>query len=586
LDRDLLAAALGQEKAQVIVRGGNLVNVITEEIYPADVAIYESTIVGVGDVSIYEGSNTEFIEAAGSHLVPGLIDGHVHLECSKLSVSMFANAVIPFGTTSVITGLDEITGVAGLPGTRAFLDEANAGPLRLFWGSPAKLPYTMPESTIGYPFGPDEHELAFAWPEHIGIWETVQEFVFERDEKVLAALDLAAVHRLPIFGCAPMCRGAKIAALLCAGVRMDHESYTAAEALEKLRNGMWMMIRESSVAHFLEENIKVVTEYGAASRRIAFCSDDVAAMAVLEHGHMDHLVRMAIDSGVEPITAIQMATVNCAEMYRIDDQVGSISPGRHADLLLVEDLEHFRPHSVIAKGRLVAKDSQMLIPAIPPARSEMLRETFKRSVIQASDLSLTVETKGERVRVLTMAMSGSVPFVRTPHEVVLPVRDGRVQLDPDQDVAFVTVVERFGKSTHCPIAFMSGFGLRDGALASSVSPDDNNVVCIGTSRNDMALAVNSVLEAGGGQAVVSHGQLDAFLPLPIAGIVADVDVHEMAEEEDKVEKAARSLGCAHKAPMKYMSFLSVTAIPELAITDVGLIDCVNLKILDPVLGIE
>jgi adenine deaminase len=283
-DLELVDVALGRSPADLVIRGGTLVNVFTEETYPADVAVSGSKIAAVGDVSGQTGPGTRVVDAAGSFLVPGLIDGHLHVECGKLSVTMFANAVVPLGTTSIVSGLDQIFVVAGLEGVREFLDEAASGPLGVFWGAPSKLPYTLPESTVGHTFGPAEHALAQQWPECVALWETVQEFVFERDPKVLEAIDLAARHRLPVMSCAPLAEGAKIAALACAGFRADHECYSAEETLAKLRNGMYAMIRESSVAHFLTENLRVITEHKAKADRIGFCTDDVTATDILSRG--------------------------------------------------------------------------------------------------------------------------------------------------------------------------------------------------------------------------------------------------------------------------------------------------------------
>jgi adenine deaminase len=584
MDVELLDVAAGARPADLVVRGGRLVNVFTEEIYPADVAVAGERIVAVGDVTGYASSTTEAIDAAGRYLVPGLIDGHLHLECSKLSVTMFARTVLPFGTTSVISGLDQIFVVAGLAGVREFLDEAGRCPMSLFWAAPAKMPYTYPESTVGFSFGPEQHREAQGWPECVGIWETVQEFITERDEKVLAALDLAARNRLPVFGCAPMASGRRLAALLCAGMRADHECYSAAETLDKLRSGMYVMLRESSVAHFLAENIKAITEGGATTDRVGFCTDDVTATDVLRLGHLDHLVRMAIGHGIAPVKAIQMATINCAQIYRIDDQVGSISPGRLANILLIDDPADFRVHQVIAKGRPVAADGRMLAPAEPPPRSQQLVLTFRNRGVQPSDLLVRPDTAAGAVRVLAMQMSQDVPFVRKRREVVLPVTDGVVYPDTDQDVLYVTVVERFGKTDHHPVAFISGFGLRDGAMASSASPDDNNILCIGASPADMARAVNHVAAAGGGQVVVRGGEILAWLPLPVGGIVADLPPEEMAAHEARLDAAARDLGCPFDSPFMYMIFLSVTAIPDYAMTDLGLIDCVSLTVASPILG--
>jgi adenine deaminase len=584
MDPGLLDAAAAARPADLAVRGGLLVNVFTEEIYPADVAVAGDRIVAVGDVTEYLGEATALVDAAGRYLVPGLIDGHLHLECSKLSVTMFANTVVPFGTTSVVSGLDQIFVVAGLAGVREFLDEARASPLTLLWAAPAKMPYTFPESTVGFTFGPAQHREAQAWPECVGIWETVQEFITERDGGVLAALDQAARSRLPVFGCAPMASGGRLATLLCAGVRADHECYSAAETLEKLRNGMYVMLRESSVAHFLDENIKAITEGGAKTDRVGFCTDDVTAYDVLRQGHLDRLVRMAIGHGIEPVKAIQMATINCAQIYRIDDRVGSISPGRLANILIVDDPAAFGVQRVIAKGRLVAENGQMIRAAEPPPRSDGLLRTFRNRRAVPADFSVQAGSDAQAVRVLAMRMSQDVPFVRKRRDVTLAVRDGLVQPDLDQDVLYVTVVERFGKTDHHPVAFISGFGLREGAMASSASPDDNNILCIGTNPADMADAVNRVAEAGGGQVVVRGGEVLAWLPLPVGGIVADLPPEQMAAKEAELDDAARRLGCTFASPFMYLIFLSVTAIPDYAMTDLGLIDCVELSVVNPVLG--
>jgi adenine deaminase len=582
-DLELVDVALGRSPADLLIRGGSLVNVFTEEIYPADVAVSGSKIAAVGDVSGQAGPDTRVVDASGSFLVPGLIDGHLHVECSKLSLTMFAQAVVPLGTTSIVSGLDQIFVVAGLAGVREFLDEAALGPLGVFWGAPSKLPYTFPESTVGHTFGPAEHAEAQGWPECVGVWETVQEFVFERDPKVMDAMDLAARRRLPVLACAPLAEGAKIAALACAGFRADHECYSAEETLAKLRNGMYAMIRESSVAHFLTENLRVITEHGAKADRIAFCTDDVTATDLLSRGHLDHLVRMAIAQGLEPMRAIQMATINCAQIYRIDHLVGSISPGRVADILLVDDLRAFRVRQVVAKGALVASGGEMTVPVRPPARSPGLLHTVSVAPVVPADLQVRTDRRAVRARVLSMAMSEEVPFVRKRRDVELDVRDGVVLPDVSRDVLYVTVVERYGKSAHRPVAFVSGFGLRAGAMASSASPDDNNILCVGTNPADMAAAVNHLASEGGGQVVVRDGEVLAFLALPIGGIVADVHPREMARMEAGLDDAARGLGCRLPSPFMYLIFLSITAIPDYAITDLGLIDCVSLQAISPLL---
>lgn len=582
--RKLVRAGAGELKADLVIQNGRLVNVATAEIYPADVAVFGSTVVAVGDVSLQTGDDTRVLDAGGGFLTPGLIDAHLHMECSKLSVTSLASMLVPLGTTSVVSGLDQILVVAGVEGVRAFLDEAKATPLRVFWGAPCKTPYTIPTSNVGYRFGPADHEVSQGWPECVGVWETVREFVQEEDEDVLAAIEIARQNRLPVFGCAPMARGASLSGYLSAGIRYDHESYDAEEAVEKLRNGMFLGIRESSYAHFLEENIQAITRHApGASRRVSFCTDDICASDVLDRGHLNNLVRMAIREGIEPIVAVQMATINCAEAYRIDDRVGTIAPGHLADILIVDDLEDFTVRQVISNGRLVAQEGTLIESLRPPPRSALLTDTFHVADVVPDDFVVRTDADSGRVRVLAMGMTEQI-FVRERRDVLLDVQGGIVKPDPLQDVLYVSVVERYGKTTNRPVAFVSGFGLRSGALATSTAPDDNNIVCVGASSEDMAVAVRHLAESGGGQVVVDGGKVLEFLALPIGGIVADLEPTEMARREGLLEAAAKGLGCDLHWPFMYLFFLPITAIPDYAITDVGPIDVVKMERFEPVLG--
>lgn len=581
--RQRIRAGRGELKAELVVKGGKLVNVVSEEIYPADVAIFGDRIVATGNVDAYVGPATRAIDVGGKYLCPGLIDGHLHVECSKMSITSFAKAVVPLGTTGIVSGLDQVLVVAGLEGAREFLDEAKGTPLKIFWGAPCKTPYTLPRSNVGHYFGPREHEATHHWPECVGIWETVREFIQEMDGDVLAALEIAQRSRLPVLGCAPMARGVKLNSYLAAGIRLDHESYTAEETLEKLRNGMYVVIRESSISHFLNENLRVVTEMGIkATRRISFCTDDVVAADILKRGHLDNMVRMAIAMGIPPLTAIQMATINGAEAYRIDHMVGSISPGRIADILVVGDLQDFRVERVIANGRLAAESGRLTEKLDPPVRSDRLTHTFKVAAVAAAEIAVPARTDKPQIRALTMAVNPQQIFVRKRFDAMLPVRGGHVLADASQDIQYVTVVERYGRTRNRPTAFVSGFGLKSGALATSTAPDDNNIVCVGENAADMAVAINHIIANNGGQVVVDKGKIVSFLPLPIGGIVSDLEPEEMAQREAELDDAARALGCRLPWPFMYMFVLQITAIPDYAITDLGPIDCINLKVFDPV----
>lgn len=582
-DRHLLDVAYGRAHADAIIANGKLVNVLTGEIYPADVAIAAGRVAAVGDVSAQRGPRTEIIDAQGRFLTPGLIDGHVHIECSKLSVTMFSDLVSRYGTTSAISGLDQILVSAGIAGVEEFLAETENGPMRVWWGAPAKAPYTVPESNVGHRFAVAEHAIAQQMPECVGLWETVQEFVEFGDEEVLTAMDMAERNRLRAFGCAPLVDARRIAGYAASGVALCHESYSPAEELEKLRNGIDIIIRESTAAPMLRENIKLVTELGAPSHRVGFCTDDVTATDVLGRGHLDYVVRLAIECGVSPVVAIQMATINTARMYRLDDRIGAIAPGRFADILLVDSLEDFRPQTVITGGRIVARDGKSLSAPVAPARSAAIGETFRLAAVDPDRIKVTAA--GRTATVQTIVLSKDVAFKRPGEQIELDIVGGIVQPDASQDTIMVTVAERYGRTDNLPVAFVKGFGLTKGAIATSASPDDNNVVCAGVGAADMALAINEVAAMGGGQVAVADGEVIARLPLPVGGIVADLVAEDMAAAEQAMDAAARDqLGSRLASPFGQLLFLSITAIPDWAMTDLGLIDCVSFKVVDPVVS--
>ncbi len=580
--KELVRAGRAITTSDVVIRGGNLINVMSSEVYPADIAIHKDTIVAIGDVTDYIGPETNVIDATGKYLAPGLIDGHIHSECSKLSITSYAKAVVPRGTTSMISGLDEYISVSGLEGLKEIFEEIEKSPLKVFWGAPHQTPYTIPQSTVAFNFTQDVHREVQKWPECFGVWETVREFIQEEDEQTLGAMAIAAENNLPVFGCAPMCQGKDLNGYLATGVRLDHESYTHEEVVEKMRNGMHMLIRESSVTHFLEENIRAVTEVNAAfSRRVSFCTDDVTATDVLEKGHLDNVVRLAIKAGVSPMEAIQMATINSAEAYRIDHMVGSICPGRIADILFVDSPETFNVLDVMTDGKLVAKDHKLTFELTAPKRSNILTSELKCPKVSASDFEYKVDIESGTAKVLSMDVKG--PFVRKRRDVELNVENYIVQPDAAQDVAMVSVLERFGRNGNKSLAFCSGWKLKKGAMASSAAPDDNDIVVMGANAADMAIAVNHLIENGGGQVVVADGKVVEFLPLPVGGICSDVEPEEMAAAEKVINASAKELGCDLPEPLMYMFFLPITAIPDYAITDVGPVDCIKLEVFDPIL---
>ncbi len=583
--KEIIQAGRAVIPADIVIEGANLVNVHTQEIYPADVAIYKDMIVATGDVQEYIGENTKRFDAKGKYLVPGLIDGHIHVECSKLSITSYAKAVVPHGTTSMISGLDEYISVSGLEGLQEIFDEIKQTPLKVFWGAPYKTPYTFPTSTIACNFTPEVHKTVQDWPECFGVWETVREAVQELDEDTLIALSEATRRRKPIFGCAPMARGKELNGYLCSGVRLDHESYDHEEAVEKLRKGMFMIIRESSVTHFLAENIRAITEViPQAARRVSFCTDDVTANDITTKGHLDNVVRLAIQAGVEPIVAIQMATINSAEAYRIDHLVGSIAPGKIADILIIDDPEKFNVQEVFASGKHVGSNNKLTIDLQAPKRSKVLSGALKCEKVSKEDFEYRVDIQEGTAKVLSMNVIG--PFVRKRRDCILQVKDGIVQPDTEQDVLLVSVIERFGKNGNKSLGFCSGWKLKRGAMASTAAPDDNNLIVMGANPEDMAIAANYLIEQGGGQVVVADGQIIDFLPLPVGGICSDEDPEYIASREREINAICSELGCDLPEPMMYMFFLPITAIPDYAITDIGPVDCIKLDTFNPILGLN
>lgn len=579
--KEYIKAGGAKIPSDTIIKNGQLVNVMTNEVYPADVAIYKGKIVAVGNVEGYGGEETTIVDAQGKYLVPGLIDGHIHVECSKMSMTSFSKAVTPYGTTSVISGLDEYISVVGMDGLKEVFKEIENLPLRVYWGAPYKTPYTIPQSTIAYNITPEVQKEVQSWPECFGVWETVREAVQTLDEDTMETLAIAHNNHLPIFGCAPMARGKHLNEYLSAGIRLDHESYDHEEIVEKARNGMHILIRESSVTHFLKENIRAVTEVNSAiARRTSFCTDDVHATDILTHGHVDNVVRLAIEAGVAPMTAIQMATINSAEAYRIDDQVGSIAPGRFADILFVDSLEEFNIDTVISKGEVVAKNNKMVVDLPAVGRTPLLASKLKCEMTTPETFEYKVGIQNGTAKIRAIESHGA--FVRKEKFVTLDVKDGKVVLDVEKDVAMVSVLERFGKNGNKALGFVAGWGMKRGAMASSSAPDDNNLIVMGTNSEDMSLAINTLIECGGGQVIVADGKVTSLLKLPIGGIVTDEDPEVLVAAEAQMHKEIAVLGSSVPDPMFYMSFLPITAIPDLAITDVGNVDCVTLEIFDPI----
>ncbi len=583
--RDDVQAGLGSIKSDKVIIGGELVNVLTREIYKADVAIRGPKITFVGDVSGYVDEKTQVIDAKGKYLVPGLIDGHTHPESSLLSPTRFAETVVPTGTTSIMTAFDEYATVLGLPAIRYFLDEVKRTPLKVFEIVPCRVPYFPWADTTGGYMGAKEVAEALAWPESIGIWETIRTLVIRSDKDVLGAIKETRKRRQYVHGAGFGTPTQLLAGYLGAGIRSDHEIMTKEEALEKLRMGLKVQVWEGAVLSMLADIIKFATENkNIDTRGISIITDDVDVEYFHTYGHTNHLVKRAMEEGIDPVTAIQMVSLNSAETYGVDHLVGSVAPGKFADVLLVDDLKSFKVESVIANGKLAAKDGKMLSELKVPERPKRYLCTvhLKKRVTPEMMKIKTKNPRARRAKVLSMLVPPYAP-IRLRHEATLEVEGGVVKPSTDQDVLYIDVVERYGKTSNIGKAFVTGFGLKEGAIATSMAHDNHNIAVLGANPEDMSYAVNHIAEIQGGQVVVSNGKVIDELRLPLCGIGTDKPAHELLERVKSLNTTAQKLGSKLKRPFMFLIFVPLAVIPDYAVTDKGFYDVKTEKFISPIL---
>jgi len=581
--QDVVLTALGKRSADLVIKNGVIVNTITRETFEGGIAVTGKRIAAIGNVDYTVGDNTKVIDANGAYIVPGLIDGHVHVETSLLSYARFAQAVMPHGTTAVMCDFHEVGIVSGVKGIKATIDEANKTPLKLYFIVPVKIPFHPGLETTGGELGPEDVKELLQIPNAVGLSEIVAMNVLMGDPSYLKAIEYAKNAKVTLEGHAPTLKDAMLSAYAVFGIRSDHESFTTEEAWQRIRNGIRLMMREGSVAKNLHETIKVITEKKVDPRYAIMITDDVDAPDLLKDGHLDHLIRRAIEEGVDPITAIQMVTINTAENYRVDHEVGSLTPGRYADILLVDDLEKFNVKTVIANGEMVAKDGKMVKDFPLPEHDPVLLNTVKlKKKIEPDDLKFRVEKSSGKVKLIVMKVPPTIPIVEHDEDV-FEIKDGVVYPDPSRDLAQISVVERHGKTGDVGSAFIRGFNLKEGAFASSMAHDNHNIVVLGTNLEDMAHAVNRVAELQGGQVVVKNGEILAELSLPIAGLMSDEPPEVVADKVEKLKEATHKLGSTIYHPFMFLIFIPLAAIPLYAITDKGFVDVMKQKLISPVI---
>ncbi len=577
----------GKRKADLIIQGGTLVNVLSKEMYQADVAIVEDRIISTGDVSVYKGSETEIFDATGKYIAPGFIDGHIHPESSNLSMRGFAKILLQHGTTSIMTDLHEIGVVSGLEGIEATLEEAKQTDLSLYFVVPSHVPFSPDMETSGGQFDASIIGKALQREDAVGLSEIVAPYVVMGYPDLLEAMEMTQRAGKSLQGHLPETTGQALDTCLGLGVSTDHESLSTEEALEKIRKGCHVMMREGSAARNLPDLSKLITEHHVDSTLCSIVTDDLHTIDVVDRGHLDDSLRTAVSLGIDFLTAVQMVTINAARCFHLDWEVGSIAPGKLADITMLDSTESPKVTDVISKGKVVVKDAAVCVDYPVLEHDQILQHTITipNGKIKPSDLGIAVDPKAKRAKVLGMRTLDWIP-ITIAQEGELPVHDGFIQADTDQDLLLIAQVERYGKNGNIGKAFMAGFNLKQGAMASSVAHDNHNIIVLGTNLEDMALAVNRVAELEGGQVMVVDGKVVEEIAYPICGLLSDMDAEELAERKKALIKASQDAGSKIGFPFLFLSFIGLAAIPEYAITDKGFIDVLKQKIIDPVVSLQ
>ncbi len=574
---ELIDVAMGRSPAATVIRNGRWVNVHSGEVVPAtDVAIAAGRFAYVGpDAGHAVGENTKVIDAAGRYLVPGLCDAHMHVESGMVTVTEFARAVVPHGTTTMFIDPHEIANVLGLMGVRLMHDEAAGLPINVFVQMPSCVPSAPGLENGGAVLGPDDVKAAMGWSNIIGLGEMMNfPGVAAGDAKMLGEIAATQEAGKTVGGhYASPDLGLPFHAYAAAGPADDHEGTRLEDCIARVRQGMRAMLRLGSAWYDVANGVKAVTEHGLDPRYICLCTDDSHSGTLVRDGHMDRVVRHAIAEGVKPVTAIQMATLNTAEHFGLARELGSITPGRRADLVITSDLTALPIEQVIARGCVMAEDGRLVADmgtfAYPASTRGSVRIGRK---LAASDFDIIAPPGANSVTARVIGVIENQAPTRAL-ERRLPVTGGVVAMDRERDVCQIAVIERHRATGAIAQGFVSGFGYRaDCAVASTVAHDCHNLIVVGTNKADMAAAANRLAEVGGGVVVMRRGEELALVELPIAGLMSDEPAEIVADKAQKMVDAMRACGCELNNAFMQHSLLALVVIPELRISDLGLID--------------
>lgn len=576
----LSKVAMGKEKADMVIQNARLVNVCTHEIMEnISVAIAEGRIALVGDASHCIGENTRVIDAGNKYLAPAFMDGHIHIESSMLTVGEYAKAVISHGTSGVFIDPHEICNVLGVEGVRYMMEDSKRTPLKTMLTIPSCVPAVEGFEDTGAKIDPEDVARAMQDEDCVGLGEMMNfPGILNGNPYTHGIVDeTLKAGKIPTGHYSLAETGSGLNSYIASGVRCCHESTRAEDAIAKMRLGMYAMLREGSAWKDLHEVAKAITEHQIDSRYACLISDDTHPHTLLQYGHLDHIVSRAIEEGIDPITAIQMVTINVAQCFQLDHEMGSVTPSKCADLVLMDDLNKCHVTDVFIDGELVAQNGKILkeFPSyIYPAEAT---HSVNLDKVSAEEFRIAYEGECAKVHAIEIIPARVGTFDKI---VTLPVKDGDIMADETQDVLKAAVFERHKRTGTVGKGFVKGFGIKHGALAQTVAHDAHNLLVVGSNDEDMTLAANTLIECGGGLAAVMDGKVLSVVPLPIAGLMSDKTIEEMSKAIEDMEKTWEKMGSTLPSPFMTMALIPLACLPETRLTNRGLVDCRTFEFID------
>ena len=583
LTRTLVDVAMGRLPADLVVLNGKWVSVQSGEIIPgSDIAIKEGRIAYVGEDARHTiGEQTRVIDARGRYLVPGLLDGHMHVESGMVTVTEFVRAVAVRGTTGMFIDPHEIANIFGLRGVKLMVDEAQKQPIHVWVQMPSCVPSAPGLETPGARIGPEEVAQAMKWKGIIGLGEMMNyPGVYGGDRKMLEEMSVTHAHHKTVGGhYASPDLGLPFHGYVAGGAEDDHEGTLLEDAVERVRQGMKAMLRYGSSWHDVASQVGAVTQLGLDPRHFILVTDDSHAQTISNDGHMDRVLRHAIEQGLDPVTAIQMATINTAEHFGVSRKMGMIAPGRWGDVLLVKDLKNFKADVVLAKGQVIAEKGRWKVELPKAVYPSWVTNSVKlKKPARAEDFKLEVSGQKPKVRANVIGIiENQAPTQRLTFD--LQPENGEIQANLKQDIAKIALVQRHNGMSGITMGLVSGFGLTAKcAIGSTVAHDCHHMIIVGTDDECMAVAANALAECGGGQVVVKNRKVIGLVELKIAGLMSDEKADVVAKKAETILRGFKACGCKLNNPNMQLSLLALVVIPELRISDKGLVDVTKFKV--------